>query len=287
MASKNVPEINWPERRKAMTIVNGIEPKDRIIVALDVSDVDQAISLVELLKGYVGMFKIGLEFIWSTMTNLLLLPEKDAILLLKKTRYLAALIGGSSAFIDGKLCDIPNTVKGASIAISQLGVKFFNVHASAGPEAIKQAVVNKGNSLVLAVTALTSLSEKDTNMIHGLPPLPLAMRLARIAQDAAADGVICSPQEIAAMRKDEQLCRLLLGTPGVRPEWAAVGDQKRVMTPYEAILAGADYLVIGRPITQPPPEIGGPVEAAKRIAGEIAEALQKLEDLNSDVAKKP
>ncbi|MBU4274887.1 orotidine-5'-phosphate decarboxylase [Patescibacteria group bacterium] len=277
-----MPEINWLERRKAMTVVNGVEPKDRIIVALDVSDVDQAISLVKLLKGHVGMFKIGLEFIWSTMANLLLLPEKEDILLLKKIRYLAGLIGGLKAFIDGKLCDIPNTLMGASIAISQLGVKFFNVHASAGSEAIKQVVANKGNSLVLAVTALTSLSEQDTKMIHGLPPLPLAMRLARIAQDAGVDGIICSPQEIEAMRKDEQLRRLLLVTPGVRPEWAVIGDQKRVMTPTEAIVAGADYLVTGRPITKPPVEIGGSVEAAKRIAEEIAEALHIKKRLGKD-----
>jgi len=177
------------------------DPKDRIIVPLDVPSVAEARKLVDLLSPHVGLFKIGLELFWSIFADLLLSKEEEAIALLKETRALARAIGGPSAFIDAKLADIPNTVKGASVAISRMKVKMFNIHASVGEEAMRQVVANKGNSLVLAVTVLTSLSERDTMLIYGLPPVALAMRLARIAQSAGVDGIICSPQEIEAMRK--------------------------------------------------------------------------------------
>ena len=107
-----------------------IEPKDRIILPLDVSEIDKAISLVTMLSGYVGFFKIGLELIYSILADLVLLPCERAIIYLMKVHALAKTIGGERVFLDVKLCDIPNTVKGASVAISNLGVKFFNVHAS-------------------------------------------------------------------------------------------------------------------------------------------------------------
>jgi len=250
-----------------------LTPKDRIILPLDVSDVQKATELVNLLSGHVGLFKTGLEFIWSQIVNLLLLSDEEAIALLKQVRVLAKAIGAPHTFIDGKLCDIPNTVKGASAAISRLGVKMFNVHASAGIEAIKAAVADRGASQVLGVTVLTSIDAEECVSIFGAQPSEKVLKFVEKIWLAGADGVICSPQEISVIRSQSDFCSLLLVTPGVRPEWAAAGDQKRVMTPGEAIKAGADYLVIGRPITKPPAEIGGPVEAAKRIAVEIAAAL--------------
>ncbi len=250
-----------------------MEPKDRIILPLDVSDIKKATKLVETLSGHVGLFKIGLEFIWSTIADLLLLQEEDmAVALLRQTRALASAIGASHTFIDGKLCDIPNTVKGASVAISRLGVKMFNFHASAGREAIKQAVANKRDSLVLGVTVLTSINEEECISIFGDKPDNKVLHFARMLSEEGADGIICSPKELVALSGSTAFDGLLKVTPGVRPEWATAGDQKRIMTPGEAIKSGADYLVIGRPITQPPAEINGPVEAAKRIADEIASA---------------
>lgn len=247
--------------------------KDRIILPLDVSSIDMARVLVETLSGYVGLFKVGLEFIWSILADLLLLKEEAAIAYFKVVRDLAKAIGGPSAFIDGKLADIPNTVKGASVAISRMRVKFFNVHASAGIEVVKAAVANKGNCKVLGVTVLTSISNDECVSIFGDKSDNKVLHFAKILKEEGADGIICSPQELTELSGASAFDGLLKVTPGVRPEWAAVGDQKRVMTPAEAIKAGADYLVIGRPITQPPPEIGGPVEAAKKIADEIAAAL--------------
>lgn len=249
------------------------DPKDRIILPLDVSNIAEARRLVDLLSPHVGLFKAGLEFIWSTIVDFLLLEEEAAIGLLKEARALARAIGGPSAFIDAKLADIPNTVKGASVAISRLGVKFFNVHASAGIEAVKAAVASRGNSQVLGVTVLTSIGSDECVSIFGEKPDNRVLHFAGMLKDAGADGIICSPQELLEISGSGRFDGLLRVTPGVRPEWAAAGDQKRVMTPAEAIKAGADYLVIGRPITKPPAEIGGPVEAAQRIAEEIGSAL--------------
>lgn len=247
-----------------------VAPKDRIILPLDVPNVAEARRLVDLLSPHVGLFKIGLEFVWSMIVDLLLLKEESAVTLLREARALAKAIGGSGAFVDGKLCDIPNTVKGASVAISRLGVRFFNVHASSGIESVKAAVSAKGKCQVLGVTVLTSIGEEECHSIFGDKPGFKVVDFARQLVAAGADGIICSPQELAPLGTYPSLLRI---TPGVRPAWAAVGDQKRVMTPAEAIKAGADYLVIGRPITKPPTEIGGPVEAAKKIAEEIASAL--------------
>lgn len=240
-----------------------IEPKDRIILPLDVSSVSEAQTLVDHLGPHVGMFKIGLEFIYSSLGSLLVgYPDQSFGALVK---YLAKSIGGSRAFMDVKLNDIPNTVGKASAAISRMGVAMFNVHASAGLETIKAAVANRGSSKVLGVTVLTSIGLEDCISIFGHEPKEKVLQFAYNLLAAGADGIICSPQELKALRANKEFDRLMIVTPGVRPEWAAANDQKRVMTPGEAIAAGADYLVIGRPITAAP----DPVEAAKRIADEI------------------
>jgi orotidine-5'-phosphate decarboxylase len=149
----------------------------------------------------------------------------------------------------------------------------FNVHASAGIEAMRVAVNNKRESLVLAVTILTSLEEDNAHLIFGAPIKAKVLQFARDAEIAGVDGIICSSKELELLAGQEELRGLIKVTPGIRPEWATAGDQKRVMTPGEAIKAGADYLVIGRPITKPPEEIGSPVDAAQKIAQEIFAAL--------------
>ena len=234
------------------------DAKDRIIVALDVSDMDQMMALVEGLTPHVGCFKIGLE----------LLTAIGAPKIVESIHSF-----GGQVFYDGKFCDIPNTVGKAVKAVAALNVKMLNVHASAGIEAMMAAVANKGQSLVLAVTVLTSLEENNAHLIFGGPSKAKVLQLARDAKIAGCDGIICSPQELELIGKQKELGSLLKVTPGVRPEWAAAGDQKRIMTPAEAIKAGATALVIGRPITNPPTEIGTPVNAAIKIAEEIAAVL--------------
>ena len=235
-----------------------MEAKDKIIVALDVDSLDKAKSLVESLAPHVWCFKIGLELLTAVGAP-------------KVVEFIHSL--GGQVFYDGKFDDIPNTVGGAAKAVAGLNVTMFNVHASAGIEAMMAAVANKGQSFVLAVTVLTSLEENNAHLIFGGPSKAKVLQLARDAKLAGCDGIICSPQELELLGKQKELSGLLKVTPGVRPEWAAAGDQKRIMTPGEAIKSGANYLVIGRPITKPPAEIGTPVDAAKKIAEEIALVL--------------
>lgn len=230
------------------------EAREKLIVALDIDSADQVPALVEKLAPYVGCFKLGLE----------LLTAAGAPSIVSTVHGL-----GSEVFLDGKFDDIPHTVGQAARAAAALGVKFFDVHASAGPEALEAAVVNKGKSRLLAVTVLTSMSEATCRTIFGEAPAVVVPRFAQMAVRAGADGIVCSPQELPLLKGLPG--RLLKVTPGIRPVWAAAGDQKRTLTPVEAIRAGATHLVVGRPILRPPPEIGGPVEAAKRILEEIEE----------------
>ncbi len=236
-----------------------VEPKERIIVALDVDNLDKAKSLVESLAPHVGCFKVGLELLTAV-------GGPDVVEFIHSA--------GGQVFYDGKFDDIPNTVAGAAKAVAGLNVKMFNVHASAGIEAMMAAVTNKEQSLVLAVTVLTSLEENNAHLIFGGPSKAKVLQLARDAKLAGCDGIICSPQELELLGKQKELAGLMKITPGVRPEWASAGDQKRIMTPAEAIKAGATALVIGRPITKPPQEVGTPADAAKRIADEIQTAME-------------
>ena len=231
-----------------------MEAKEKIIVALDVYDFEKAENLVKDLAPYVGCFKIGLELISSV-------GGPQAV------RFVHGLEG--EVFYDGKFKDIPNTIGRASRAVSALGVKMFNVHASAGIEAMRAAVDNKGNSLVLAVTVLTSLEENNAHLIFGAPTKAKVLQFARDAKIAGCDGIICSPRELEFIGNYPELKGLLKVVPGIRPKWSVAGDQKRITTPSDAIKAGADYLVIGRPITNPPKEVGTPVDAVKRIIEEI------------------
>jgi orotidine-5'-phosphate decarboxylase len=224
-----------------------------VFVALDTPDLDNAISLAQSVKPYVGGLKVGLEFISAL--------GPDAI------RKIAAV--GLPVFADVKFHDIPNTVAGAAKAIAGLGVAMFNVHASGG-EAMMRAAADAiapwtPRPLLIAVTVLTSL---DDNVLERVgqhrPASEQVARLAALTKASGLDGVVCSAHELATVRA---ACGpdFLTIVPGIRPAGAAKGDQKRVMTPVEARAAGADILVIGRPITAAP----DPVAAAKAIAEEL------------------
>lgn len=227
---------------------------------------EEACTIIEELRDYVGMFKIGLELINNAGVGPQILVEK-----INK-----ALDGNpSQIFFDGKLLDIPNTVVGAAKAVAGK-VGFFNVHATGGVEMMRAAVAVAGSSKVLAVTVLTSLDEEECQAIYNRPSKVQVVQLARLAKLAGVHGLICSPQEIAVLRKRQEFQSMILVTPGIRPVWAKKNDQERVTTPADAIMAGGDCLVIGRPILEPPEPIGSRVNAASLIAEEIEKAFAAL-----------
>ena len=228
-------------------------PAERIFCAIDTTDLDAALALAEALRGRVGGIKLGKEFFTAHG------PQGVA-------RIKAA---GHRIFLDLKYHDIPNTVAGAVRAATGLGCFMLTVHASGGAEMVRAAVAARGEAAtpkIVAVTVLTSLSEDDLETVGQTGPLPEpALRLGRLARAAGADALVASPHEVALLRRE--LGRdCLLVVPGVRPGGAAANDQKRVMTPAEAMRAGATHLVIGRPITK----AADPAGAASRIAEEIA-----------------
>jgi orotidine-5'-phosphate decarboxylase len=238
----------------------------RMLVALDVPTLPEALALVVGLRDQVGGFKVGLEL--CTAAGVPAVVE-------------AIGAAGGAVFLDLKLKDIPNTVAGAVRAIvTRLGenVRMLTLHCDGGSAMLQAAVAAAREAtanppLLLGVTVLTSI---DAVALQGELGIPAALeaqvvQMAQLAQAAGLDGVVASPHEVGAIR---QACGsdLLIVTPGVRPTWAASQDQRRVMTPAQAVGAGADYLVIGRPITAAPTVEGGPPAAARRIAGELAAA---------------
>ena len=211
--------------------------RSKIFVALDVETKEKALEIVSDLKGLGACFKIGKQLFTSTGPELV--------------REIVGM--GEDVFLDLKYHDIPNTVAKAGVAAADLGVKIFNVHASGGRkmmEAVREEMNKLANPpLVLAVTILTSLGEEDIREVGFDRTIPEQIaRLAKLAKDSGMDGVVASPLEIELIRetcgKDFKIL-----TPGIRPAFAAVNDQKRIATPAEALRKGADYLVIGRPIT--------------------------------------
>jgi len=235
-----------------------------IFCAVDTSDLAQAERLAAQLKGHVYGLKLGLEFFAAHGTH----------------GYRAMAKAGLPIFLDLKLHDIPNTVAGAISSLLPLTPAFMTLHTSGGP-AMMRAAADQAAKLgakrpkLLGVTVLTSLDSKDLASIgQDADVKQQAMRLARLAKDSGLDGIVCSPEEVGSIRS-------LLGpdfilmVPGIRPSWAAdsnrpplrtADDQKRVMTPQEAMASGASYLVIGRPIT----EDKNPADAAQRIVTELA-----------------
>jgi len=234
------------------------DPQSRIIVALDVPDREAALAAVERLSGHVGYFKIGLE-----------LFTREGPRLVEEIRERREKI-----FLDLKLHDIPNTVAGAVRSVCKLGIDMVTVHASGGAAmlsaACREAQASDSPPLVLAVTALTSLSEEDMHRfgVNGTME-QWVERFARTAYNAGIRGLVASAREISMLRsKFDPDLQLII--PGIRPAGTGTQDQSRTATPYDAIKAGANYLVIGRPIMQAP----DPVAAADAVTGEIARALQ-------------
>jgi orotidine-5'-phosphate decarboxylase len=232
--------------------------RERLIVALDVDDLEQAKDLVRLLAPEVGMFKIGKQlFTHAGPQAVRLIQDLDG-----------------EIFLDLKFHDIPNTVAKAAIEATRLGVKMFNVHASGSLEMMRTTVkeverlCQRGRlrrPIMLAVTVLTSLDQEDLQRVgveHKVADQ--VVRLALLTKEAGMDGVVASPHEVADIRS---ACgrRFVIVTPGIRPAESRRDDQQRVMTPGDAVRAGVDYIVVGRPIL----EAKDPVSAARTIVAEM------------------
>jgi orotidine-5'-phosphate decarboxylase len=233
-----------------------IEARERLIVALDVPSVEEARALVDRLGDSVGVYKIGLELLFAGGSDL--------------ARELVAQ--GRSVFIDAKLLDIEATVERATAAVASTGAEFLTVHAL-DRKTLDAAVRGRGDNALklLGVTVLTNLAPSDLieqGIDHPLPELVLHRAL--LAKAAGFDGVIASGHEAAGLRKAAGTDFLIV-TPGIRPEGSEAQDQARAITPQKAIDAGADYLVVGRPITR----AADPRAAALTIVGEIASALSR------------
>lgn len=249
-----------------------MEAKDRIIVALDVDKPQKAIVLVEILAPVVGLFKIGLQFITAMLVSVIApTQEEEALVNFEKIRGLFYLLNDKILW-DGKFDDIPNTVGKAVAEVAKLRVKMLNVHASAGKKSVEAAVANTVESLVLGVTVLTSIDTAECRSIFGDEPGAKVLQFSKMLFEAGADGIICSPKELELLSRQPILKGLLKVTPGIRAADAPPDDQKRTMTSAEAIRAGADYLVIGRPITGAP----DPVAAAVAMAADIAAAEEEM-----------
>ncbi|MGZ6142801.1 MAG: orotidine-5'-phosphate decarboxylase [Myxococcales bacterium] len=211
---------------------------NRICAALDLPDPESAAKLAARLKGHVGLFKIGLE--------LFVAHGPAAVEAIRPF--------GLPIFLDLKLHDIPATVEGAARGVARLGVQYVTVHASGGAEMIRAARRALPHTKLLAVTVLTSLEAAEGEVL----------RLARLAIEAGADGIVCAPTDVALLRRELGPAPLIV-VPGIRPAGAARGDQRRTGTPGEAVRAGASILVVGRPLRDAP----DPAAAADSIAAEL------------------
>ncbi len=225
-----------------------------IFCAIDTPSLTRAKNLAQELRGHVYGLKLGLEFFMANGAG--------------GYQEMAAL--GLPIFLDVKLHDIPNTVTGALGSLLALKPAFMTIHTSGGPAMMRAAsdaakAAGKDRPKLLGVTVLTSLDAADLAALGQAADISQqVLRLAVLAKQNSLDGVICSPAEVKTLR---QTCGkdFILMVPGIRPTWAAANDQKRVMTPKEAMAEGATYLVIGRPIT----EADNPAEVAERIAAEL------------------
>ena len=227
-------------------------PQDKIIIALDVPDTDGALRLLDSLGEPPVLCKIGLE---------LFTAQGPSVVKAAQSR-------GSSVFLDLKFHDIPNTVAHAVKSAAELGVAMTTLHASGGPVMLEAAskAAEGSDLLLLAVTVLTSMDSAQLGSTGiSVEPKDQVLRLATLASSAGIGGIVCSPLEVTAIRGSLGN-HLRIVTPGVRPIWAAAGDQKRVMTPAEAVAAGSDWLVIGRPITSAP----SPRDAYSKIVSELS-----------------
>jgi orotidine-5'-phosphate decarboxylase len=230
--------------------MTSLEPSDRLIVGLDVPTVSEAEAIVSRLGDAVSFYKIGLQLVFA---GGLALAEDLAN-------------SGKKIFLDVKLLDIDNTVVGAVENIARIGMTYVTIHAY--PKAMRAAIAARGDSSLglLGVTVLTSMDDSDLAAAGYAGKVDeLVIRRAIDARDAGMDGIVCSPVEVGKVRAAVGP-EITLITPGIRPAGAAAGDQKRVTTPADAIRAGADHLVVARPIIHAP----DPKAAAEAIQAEIA-----------------
>jgi orotidine-5'-phosphate decarboxylase len=234
---------------------NALTPRDRLAVALDLPSEHEALKLVDRLGQTCQWFKVGMELYYAG-GNSIIHRLRDR---------------GFNVFLDLKLHDIPNTVAGAVRSATQAGASLLTIHATGGAamlHAAAEAASAPGSPRLLAVTVLTSM---DANERAGIgitaSPAEQVLRLARLAQASGIDGMVCSPEEVAILRKETGPNTLLV-IPGIRPTGSAVEDQKRIATPAQAITHGASMLVVGRPITR----ADDPAQAAHAILEEIEHA---------------
>ena len=223
---------------------------EKIIVALDVPARTDAVRLVEKLRAHISTFKVGLQLYTAEGPDIVR----------------AILDTGARVFLDLKLHDIPNTVAGAVEAASHLGVHMLTIHLSGGRAMIEAAVAARNESLtLLGVTVLTSIDQATLREAGVETELGQhVLRLAQLGVNAGVNGLVASPHEVKMLRATINP-QIKLVVPGVRPSWADTADQKRFMTPRDALDAGADYLVIGRPITSHP----DPADAVAKICAEL------------------
>jgi orotidine-5'-phosphate decarboxylase len=225
-----------------------MQPHDRLVIAVDVSAREDILRLADVLHGAAGVLKIGLQAFIANGPSIV--------------RELVAR--GEKVFLDLKIHDIPNTAKHAVAEAASLGAAMATVHTAGGASMLRECAHD--SLLVLGVTVLTSLTEADLLEIgFGGSPVSNAVRLARLAQESGLRGVVASPLEIAPIREACGSGFVIL-TPGIRPAGSDAGDQRRTMTPGEAIRAGADYIVVGRPITN----AADARSAALRVVEEMA-----------------
>ncbi|MBQ3642924.1 orotidine-5'-phosphate decarboxylase [bacterium] len=246
-----------------MEIIKPCEPKDRIILALDVDSIEEVEKYVDLLKDYVGYFKVGLQLFTSC--------GFEAIELIKAH--------GGKVFFDGKFQDIPNTVAQASVNLLKRGVDFFNISAAGGSKMI-ESTINACNQyakqndieppLILGVTMLSSFGQKTLTkeLCVNMNISDYVLQLARLSKESGLNGVI-APDTHADKIKKEFGEDFIVVCPAVRPTWAIVNDQIRIVSPSEAVKSGADYIITGRPITH----ASDPVSAVKLIIAEIEETI--------------
>ena len=235
--------------------LNALTARDRLAVALDFPNEPEAMQLIERLGQTCQWFKVGMELYYAA-GNSIVQRLRDR---------------GFNVFLDLKLHDIPNTVAGAVRSATQAGASLLTIHATGGAammSAAAEAASAPGSPRLLAVTVLTSM---DANELTGIgitaSPAEQVLRLARLAQASGIEGIVCSAEEVATLRKETGPNTLLV-IPGIRPAGSAVGDQKRIATPAQAIAHGASMLVVGRPITR----AHDPAEAARAILQEIEHA---------------
>jgi len=246
-----------------MKISKPKSPKDRIILALDVDTYEEAQELVDELKDYVGFFKVGLQLYTNCSSKVVSMIHNK----------------GAKVFFDGKFHDIPNTVAKACANLVKKNISFFDVHIKGGSKMLTTTVklacetakrYNKPEPTILGVTLLSSFGQRTLTeeLSVNLNLDEYVERLAKVAKDSGLDGVVASASEVEKIR---QTCGedFLIVCPAIRPTWSVVNDQIRVVTPTDAVRAGIDYMVVGRPVISAPDR----VEAIKMIINEIEEAL--------------